>query len=75
VRLDPLGLRRVLPRALIDRLFAAFAVVVRRGIQQSDGLPEVGLDDFPIGAATDDCLDWLAVCRVPRGPAGARGAA
>lgn len=66
VRLDPLGLRKVLPRRLIDRLFAMFAVVVRRGIAQGSGLPEVGLDDFPIEPAHDRSLDLLAVCRRPR---------
>jgi hypothetical protein len=40
--------------------------VVRRGIQQSDGLPDVTLDDFPIGPADDESLDLLAVCRGPR---------
>lgn len=66
VRIDPLGLRRVLPRNLVEGLFAAFAVVVRRGIQQSDGLPDVTLDDFPIGAASHDSLDLMAVCHRPR---------
>ncbi len=66
VRLDPLGLRRVLPRKLIDTLFGMLAVVVRRGIAQSEGLPDVTLDDFPIEPARDDCLDLLAVCRMAR---------
>lgn len=70
VRLDPLGLRRVLPRWLVEGLFGALAVVVRRGIQQRDGLPEVDLVDFPVRPATDDCLDLLAVCRDPRGAEG-----
>lgn len=74
VRLDPLGLRRVLPRKWIEGLFGMFAVVVRRGIAQSDGLPEVSLDDFPIEPARSDCLDLLAVCRAPR-RAGARSPA
>lgn len=67
VRIDPLGLRRVLPRRLVEGLFATFAVVVRRGIQQSDGLPDVTLADFPIEPAHPDSLDLLAVCRSPRG--------
>ena len=66
VRLDPLGLRRRLPRGLIDRLFAMFAVVVRRGIAEGNGLPEVTLDDFPVVPANDRVLDLLAVCRRPR---------
>ena len=70
VRIDPLGLRRRLPRWLIDRLFAALAVVVRRGIKQEQGFPDVDLSDFPISAAQDDCLDLMAVCRKPRNPDG-----
>jgi SAM-dependent methyltransferase len=66
VRIDPLGLRKVLPRRLIDWLFGRLAVVVRRGIQQSDGLPAVTVADFPILPARDDCLDLMAVCRAPR---------
>lgn len=66
VRIDPLGLRRRLPRRLIDWLFGRFAVIVRRGIQESDGLPEVSLADFPIVPANDRCLDLLAVCRRPK---------
>lgn len=65
VKLDPLGLRRILPRRLIDWLFGRFALIVRRGIQQSDGLPDVSLADFPIVPANDRCLDLLAVCRGP----------
>ncbi len=68
VRIDPLGLRRVLPRRLIDWLFGRLAVVVRRGIQQSQGLPDVTLDDFPIVPADDRCLDLLAICRGPIEP-------
>ena len=48
------------------RLFAMFAVVVRRGIADQGGLPEVTLDDFPIVPADDRSLDLLAVCRRPR---------
>ncbi|MEE3328880.1 MAG: class I SAM-dependent methyltransferase [Myxococcota bacterium] len=66
VRIDPLGLRRRLPRWLIDRLFAALAIVVRRGIRQNDGFPHVDLSDFPISAAQDDCLDLMALCKGPR---------
>ena len=66
VSLDPLGIRKVLPRGIIDRLFAMFAVVVRRGIADQGGLPEVTLDDFPIVPADDRSLDLLAVCRQPR---------
>ena len=65
-RLDPLRLRNRIPRNLVEWLFARFALVVRRGIQRSDGLPDVTFRDFPIGAADDDCLDLLALCRNPK---------
>jgi len=68
MRLDPLGLRDRLPRPLVEWLFARFALLVRRGIQQSDeGMPDVTTADFPIGAADDECIDLLAICRDPRG--------
>lgn len=66
VRIDPLGLRRHLPRALVERLFARLAVVVRRGIAAEATLPKVDLDDFPIEAAHPRSLDLLAICRQPR---------
>lgn len=66
VRLDPLGLRRRLPTALVERLFAGFARVVRKGIAADDGLPPVSLEDFPIEPAHPRALDLLAVCRGPR---------
>jgi SAM-dependent methyltransferase len=66
MRLDPLGIRDWLPRSLIDWLFARFSIVVRRGIQKGDGLPELTIDDFPVGPADERSLDLLAVCREPR---------
>lgn len=65
VRLDPLRLRERLPRPLLERLFAAFAVLVRLGAA-SEAAPEVGWRDFPVGPADRECLDLLAVCRRPR---------
>ena len=67
VRLDPLRLRRILPRRVVEALFAAFAIVVRRGIQQSEGLPGVTLDDFPSVPPMERASTCLAVCRRPRG--------
>ncbi len=66
MRLDPLGLRNRLPRPLVDWLFARFALLVRRQTASSDGTPEVGWRDFPVGPADERCLDLLAVCRGPR---------
>ncbi len=66
MRLDPLGLRDRLPRALVEWLFARFAVLVRRRTRAGDGVPAVSWHDFPVGPADDRCLDLLAVCREPR---------
>ncbi|MFQ5515250.1 MAG: class I SAM-dependent methyltransferase [Myxococcota bacterium] len=64
-RLDPLGLRRRLPRALVERLFGILAIVVRRGIRGGNGMPEATWRDFPIEPVHEACLDLLAVCREP----------
>jgi hypothetical protein len=66
MRLDPLRLRDRLPRGLVLRLFAAFAVLVRRRTSAGEGTPPVDAGDFPIGPARDDAIDWLALCRRPR---------
>jgi SAM-dependent methyltransferase len=66
VRLDPLRLRRRLPRPLVDWLFGRLALVVRALIRSGPGLPEATWRDFPIAPADDACLDLLAVCRGPR---------
>ena len=66
VRLDPLRLRDRLPRALVERLFALFAVLVRRRTGASEGTPEATHRDFPLGSADERCLDLLAICRRPR---------
>ena len=68
MRLDPLGVRKLLPPALVDWLFTCLATVVRRGIRHADdGLPDASSDDFPIAAAHPRDIDLLAVCRRPRG--------
>ena len=66
VRIDPLGLRRHLPRRLVHWLFANLAVMVRRGLKQEEQFPSVGLEDFPIVSGRDDCLDLMALCKQPR---------
>ncbi len=66
MRLDPLGLRKRLPPALLDWLFARLALVVRRGIQQDEGLPDASVDDFEVARAAPEDIDLLAVCRRPR---------
>ncbi len=66
MRLDPLRLRDRLPRGLIEKLFAAGALLVRRQSAGPDGTPEATPEDFPIEALRDDAIDLLAVCRRPR---------
>jgi 2-polyprenyl-3-methyl-5-hydroxy-6-metoxy-1,4-benzoquinol methylase len=65
MRLDPLRIRERLPRAWLERLFATFALLVRRQ-SQADSVPSVTWRDFPVGPADASCLDLLAVCRQPR---------
>jgi SAM-dependent methyltransferase len=66
MRLDPLRLRDRLPRGWVERLFAAGALLVRRRTAAGEGAPDAGPEDFPIGPARDDAIDWLALCRRPR---------
>lgn len=66
VRLDPLRLRDRLPRPLVERLFAAFALLVRRRARAAEGTPDATWEDFPIGPARPDSIDLLALCRRPR---------
>jgi hypothetical protein len=66
MRLDPLGLRDLLPRPWIEWLFARFALLVRRRTRAAGLAPEVSVDDFPVGPVDDRCLDLLALCRHPR---------
>ena len=65
MRLDPLGLRNLLPRGVVEWLFARFAVLVRQQTQERDGAPEVTWRDFSVGPADKRCLDLLALCRRP----------
>jgi SAM-dependent methyltransferase len=66
MKLDPLRLRDRLPRALVLWLFAAFALLVRRRTAAGEGAPDASVADFPVEAARDDAIDWLALCRRPR---------
>ncbi len=63
VALDPLRLRERLPRSFVEWLFGRLARVVRRTAGRGEEIPDVGAADFPIGPASEDCLDLLAVCR------------
>ncbi|MBK7951397.1 MAG: class I SAM-dependent methyltransferase [Deltaproteobacteria bacterium] len=70
-RLDPFGLRRILPRSVVEWGFARLSLLVRRLIRPGRGEGEVLAADYPVGEAGSDCLDLLASCRVPRRRAGA----
>ena len=61
-RLDPLSLRRKLPRAFVDWMFARLSVRVRLAARRDGAMDGVGDADYPIGTASDACLDLLAIC-------------
>jgi len=65
-RLDPLGLRRRLPRALVEWLFARLSLMVRLTARRDAAIETVREEHFPIGPADGACLDLLAVCHEPR---------
>jgi SAM-dependent methyltransferase len=65
-RLDPLGLRRRLPRPLIDWLFARLSLLVRMATRRKGAVEAVNEEHYPISVADAACLDLLAVCHEPR---------
>ena len=66
LRLDPLRLRDRLPPRLSQTLFSWLAVLVRLGARSTTASPDADWRQFPIGRASEDCLDLLALCRRPR---------
>jgi 2-polyprenyl-3-methyl-5-hydroxy-6-metoxy-1,4-benzoquinol methylase len=54
LRLDPLGLRKLLPEAVVKSAFAFLAALVRRRVQGEGALPAAGPEDFRVG---DDGLE------------------
>ncbi|MBI3783371.1 MAG: class I SAM-dependent methyltransferase [Deltaproteobacteria bacterium] len=64
LRLDPLGLRNLLPRRVVEWAYARLARVVRRRIHSAEpGVTAIGVDDFSIGNDAEASLDLLAICR------------
>lgn len=63
LRLDPLRVREYLPRAWIERAFAAFALWVRVRARSAEGDPDATWEDFPIVPRTEESIDLLAICR------------
>jgi SAM-dependent methyltransferase len=66
LRLDPLHLRDRLSPRLSQLLFSWFAILVRFGTRSNAASPAADWRQFPIGPASEDCLDLLALCRRPR---------
>lgn len=71
-RLDPLGLRRRLPRGLIDWAFARLSILVRLAARRSGTTETVGDAHYPVEAADAACIDLLGICRGPKRGAHAR---
>jgi SAM-dependent methyltransferase len=64
LRLDPLNLRRFVPRTLIEAVYPYLAKTVRRGIQKEQGgATPVTEANFSLAENPGDSLDLLAVCR------------
>jgi SAM-dependent methyltransferase len=63
LRLDPFGLRKLLPRPLVTFAFAKLAVLVRRRARSGTQQPAITPDDFFVSADNlDDALDLVALC-------------
>ncbi|GBD27853.1 putative S-adenosylmethionine-dependent methyltransferase [bacterium HR30] len=65
LRLDPLGLRRLLPRALVEWAYPRLARLVRRQIAP-EARENLGARDFMIRKETEGALDLFAVCHCER---------
>jgi SAM-dependent methyltransferase len=69
LRWDPLGLRRLLPEAVVRRVFPRLARLVRRRLRSAAAGAEVGPEDFTVrGGDLATALDLVLVYRRP--PAG-----
>jgi len=67
LRLDPLGLRRLLPAPVVRWAFARLARVVRTLIARDEGHGvSIEPDDFFEQSSADGALDLLAICHLPR---------
>lgn len=62
LRLDPLGIRKLLPSAVVTAAFGILSRVVRRRVRGAGALPAVGPDDFHVSRdALDRALDLVLV--------------
>jgi hypothetical protein len=62
LRLDPLGLRHLLPRTLIEWAYPRLARLVRRNITADGASATIEPDDFHISDHCEGSLDLLAMC-------------
>jgi SAM-dependent methyltransferase len=64
LRLDPLGIRNLLPDVVVKRVFPVLAQLVRRRVKDGGGQPTVGPDDFSVhGGDMERPLDLLVLWR------------
>jgi SAM-dependent methyltransferase len=67
LRLDPFGLRRLVPRFVLERLFPILARAVRRRVLGSPTDPGIEPGDFLVGCEDiEESDDLLAICTGPR---------
>lgn len=65
LRLDPLGLRKLLPAGVVDFAFAKLAIVVRRQARAAAGHHRITPEDFSVcGDNVNHALDLVALCTV-----------
>lgn len=63
LRLDPFGLRKLLPSRLVNFAFAKLAVLVRRQARSSAAQRSIVPEDFYVsGDSIDEALDLVALC-------------
>jgi SAM-dependent methyltransferase len=63
LRLDPLGIRNLLPRRLVEVAFAKLAVLVRRQARTTAGEVKIVPEDFSVRPGdTKEALDLVALC-------------
>lgn len=64
LRLDPLGIRNILPSWLVNAAFAKLALLVRRSAKKAGPGVNIVPEDFSVSADhTDGALDLVALCR------------
>jgi SAM-dependent methyltransferase len=64
LRLDPFGIRNMLPQSVINFAFAKLAVLVRRSARNSPEVTAIVPEDFTVQADNvDEALDLVALCR------------